>query len=413
MAEFSEKQFHSIAQATGRQNIWVGSVRSGKSHAAMVAFCNFIVECPNRAFLLAGKSERTVRQNLIEPLSRWLGPDFYYVQGSGRVQMWDRYGYVVGANDERAEQKIRGSTFIAALLDEITILPESFYKMLLSRLSIEGAQLFGTTNPDSPFHWLKKDFIDRAEDLNIKVFNFKLTDNPSLSDSYIQALQQEYTGLWYKRYVEGLWVQAEGAVYDHFDDKINVIEYIPNNAIRYIVGVDYGTTNPCSFVLIGHRPNHFPNIWLEKEYYWNSKDKGRQKTDSEYADDFIDFIDGKHVSHIYIDPSAASFKQELRRRGVTGIYDADNDVLPGIRFVSQLLLDGSYKICSQCTHSIQEYHTYVWDESASKRGEDRPMKVNDHALDSQRYALYSYFFTKYGKTGMTEQEAEELERKFR
>lgn len=343
----------------------------------------------------------------------WLGEDFRYIAGSGEVYLWDRKGYVVGANDERAEQKIRGSTFIGAFIDEVTIIPESFYRMLLSRLSLDGAKLFGTTNPDSPFHWFKKDFIDRAEDLDINVFNFNLLDNPSLSETFINAIKKEYTGLWHQRFIEGLWVQAEGAVYDHFDDEINVINYTPDNATTYILGVDYGTCNPCAFILVGHRPNHYPSMWVEKEYYWESKVKARQKTDSEYADDFINFINGYHISHIYIDPSAASFKQELRRRGISNLFDADNDVMPGIRFVSQLLLDGTLKICSQCVNLIKEFHNYVWDEKASMRGEDKPIKSNDHGLDGLRYCLYTHFFKRYGKNGMTELDAINLERLYR
>ena len=160
--------------------------------------------------------------------------------------------YVVGANDERAEAKrIRGATFAGALVDEATIVPESFFRMLLSRLSVDGAKLFATTNPDSPYHWLKTQFIDREAELDLKVFKFNLEDNPSLSQNYIKALKSEYQGLWYRRFINGEWVLAEGSVYDFFDQKIHCRREPPSYAKYYVAGVDYGTANPFAAVLSG------------------------------------------------------------------------------------------------------------------------------------------------------------------
>jgi PBSX family phage terminase large subunit len=337
-----------------------------------------------------------------------VGDAVKYSIGKGEVQMFDRIMYVIGANDDRAEAKIRGSEFAGALIDELTLLPENFCKMLLSRLSIPKAKLFASTNPDSPFHWVKTDLIDRQEELNCKVFSFDIDDNPALGEEYKNELKREYQGLWYKRYIEGLWVMAEGAVYDFFDEEHHVIDYPKSQAQSYIVGVDYGTTNPCVFVLIGYDPSSYPNMWLEKEYYYDSKKTMRQKSDYEYAKDLIDFLDGIHVDAIYIDPSAASFKQELRRNGVQNIRDAVNDVVPGIRYQGQLLTNGTYKICSNCTETIKEYTNYVWDGKASARGEDRPVKQHDHTKDAERYALYTHFFERAGKR-MSEEEAEMME----
>lgn len=119
---------------------------------------------------------------MIIPLQDLLGSAVTYSQHNGEVMLWDRIMYVVGANDDRAEAKIRGSEFAGALVDEVTLIPENFIKMLLSRLSVNGAQFFGTTNPDSPFHWLKRDFIDRKDELNISIHSFNIDDNPSLSE---------------------------------------------------------------------------------------------------------------------------------------------------------------------------------------------------------------------------------------
>jgi PBSX family phage terminase large subunit len=297
---------------------------------------------------------------------------------------------LVGASDERAQRRIQGSTLASALVDEVTLIPQGFFKMLLSRLSVPGAKLFGTTNPDSPFHWLKTDFLDNDK-LDLKAWKFRLDDNPSLDDAYVNSLKAEYTGLWYKRYIEGDWVLAEGTVYDFFDEEEHTIDLPSKRARKYIVGVDYGTTNPTVFTLIGFNPDSYPNIWLEKEYYYSSKDKGRQKTDTEYAEDLAEFIHGYAVEAIYIDPSAASFRLECFRQGIDNICEADNDVLNGIRFKAQLMANGTFKVCKSCVHTIREYATYVWDTKSSLKGEDKPVKENDHCMDALRYALFTHF----------------------
>ena len=407
----SRKQLRAFQQSNARLNIFEGPVRAGKSFSSLLRWIEFCRSGPKGPLILVGRTDKTIKRNMILPLQDLLGGSVVYHQHKGEVTLWDRVMYVVGANDDRAEAKIRGSEFAGALVDEVTLIPENFIKMLLSRLSVDGAQFFGTTNPDSPFHWLKRDFIDRQKDLNLSVHSFSINDNPSLSEQYKSDLRKEYQGLWYQRYIEGKWVLAEGAVYDFFDESRHVIDYPPGTADYYIVGVDYGTTNPCVFTLIGYSGATYPNMWLEKEYYYDSKAKQRQKTDYEYAEDLIKFIAGYNVKAIYIDPSAASFKLELRRSGVSGIRDGVNEVLDGIRYQSQLLSAGTYKICRCCTNVIKEYSTYLWDEKASQHGIDKPTKTNDHTMDAQRYALFTHFFNKTPK-GMSEEEANSMQKSY-
>lgn len=375
----------------------------------MVKWIDFCHSGPPGPLIICGRTDKTIKLNIINPLYDLVGDDLQYSKGRGEIRYHGRIMHVVGANDDRSEAKIRGTVFAGALVDELTILPENFVKMLFSRLSIEGAQLFATTNPDSPFHWVKTDLIDRQKELNCKVFSFSIHDNPSLSEQFIQELSNEYQGLWHKRFIEGKWVVAEGAVYDFFDENIHTIPYPNGQAINYFVGIDYGTTNPCVFLLLGHNPSNYPNMWVEKEYYYDSRKTQRQKSDYDYAQDFIKFIDGYYIEAIYIDPSAASFRQELRRNNIPNVFDAINDVLPGIRFLGQLLTNGTLKICQCCTQTVREFSNYVWDAKASLKGEDKPIKQNDHALDALRYITYTRFFQKPEKS-MTEEEAYSMER---
>lgn len=396
MFELSPKQSEILQNTNARLNFLVGSVRSGKTFVSLMRWLQYIQRCPEGNLIMVGRTASTIKRNIIDELCNFVGAEAKYFVGKGELNLWGKRIYLVGCSDERAEQKIRGSTFAGAYVDEATLIPESFWSMLMSRLSIPNAKLFATTNPDSPFHYLKTDYLDRIKDENhVKVFQFNLNDNPSLDEDFKRNLMLEYRGLWYKRYIEGEWCLAEGTIYDFFDERIHITDLEPGNARYYIVGVDYGTTNPCAFVLLGYNPEIFPNIWVEDEYYYDSKEHNRQKTDSEYADDLKKFISGKYVKAIIIDPSAASFKAECINRGIDNIVDADNDVLNGIRTVSNFLSNGTLKVCRKCKSLIKEMYTYVWDEKSVERGEDKPKKQNDHCLDGLRYSIFTYFRPMY------------------
>ncbi len=388
----SPKQIYSILNSNARMNIWVGSVRSGKTWAVNVRLIKEIKDGPLGDAMLLGTSREALQRNVVRPLCEFLSippPS----DKTTKMVLWNRVIHLLGAPDERAQARITGSTLALAGIDEGTLMPYGLFKMLQSRLSQKGAKMFITTNPSSPFHWLKTEIIDNKE-LDVKVFNFNLTDNPSLDPMFVENIKKEYKGIWYKRYILGEWALAEGAVYDFFDNSIHVIDHPPTRAKEYIVGVDYGTANPCVYVLIGIDYSVYPNMWCEKEYVYDSSKTNRQKTDSEYAEDLKEFISGYNVSSIYVDPSAASFKLECRHAGITNIYEADNDVHNGIRFQTQHLQNGSYKICKCCTITIQEYGNYLWDMKAALSGIERPLKSNDHTKDAERYGIFSHLFNR-------------------
>jgi len=407
----SDKQISAYQDSNSRLNIFEGPVRAGKSFIALLRWLKFIKDGPPGPLILCGRTDKTINRNIIKPLQDLIGSAVQYKIGKGEVNLYGRTMYVVGANDDRAEGKIRGSEFAGALIDELCLLPETFVKMLLSRLSIKGAKLFASTNPDSPFHWVKKDWMDRRKELDCAVFSFSIDDNPALDPTYKEQLKKEYQGLWYDRFILGKWVVAEGAVYDFFDKEIHVIDQPPGPASEYIVGIDYGTTNPCVFALIGHNPHLYPNTWLEREYYYDSKKTLRQKSDWDYSNDLQEFLSLVSPTRIYIDPSAASFKVELLRSGVRGIVDADNDVIKGIRYHGMQMSTGAFKVCKCCDNTIKEYSNYCWDTKASNRGVDVPSKQNDHAMDAIRYALTTHFYNK-SQSKMTAADARKLENQY-
>lgn len=404
--KLSPKQIKAYSEADARINIYEGAVRSGKSFTCDLRFLHELKTGPDGDYLVCGKSEGSILRNVINPFNRLTGGLIRYKTGHRKFTLFGRDVYVVGANDMSSEQKIRGATFAGAYCDEITLIPDTFFKMLLSRLSIPGSKLFGTTNPDSPYHWLKKDFIERlaVDPEELKVFSFTIDDNPSLTKEYITSLKKSYQGLWYKRFIEGQWVLAEGSIFDFFDQTYHVKQNPPSYAKYYILGVDYGTSNAFAATLVGFNDDVHPSLWVEKEYYFDSKASGYQKTDGEYANDLDRTFGQYSPSIIYLDPSAESFQVELKKRGMR-VKQADNSVLDGIRFVSSLFTGGDLCILSQCKNLIHEIEGYVWDEKAARFGEDKPVKVRDHAIDSMRYALYSHWGKKHSLKESTREES--------
>lgn len=423
MTTISSSQIHSLRDSDARINIWEGAVRSGKTYISLWRFIKELSYGPVDLNKHPGKSLREVwkdiedgkiekqfgefaiiartadsfKRNVLPQLVRMIGSDVRNYSGKREMHVWGQTIHVVGADDERAESKIRGPTFSGAYVDEATIVPESVFKMLISRCAMGGAKIFATTNPDSPYHWLKKDFL--TDNPDVKSWKFTLEDNPELCQDEKDYLKRQYRGLWFQRFIEGKWVQAEGAVYDFFDLGAHCIDFPLSTATNYIVGVDYGTTNPTSFILVGINANKFPNVWVEDEYFYDSKKHQRQKTDAEYGEALKIFIRYKSVTAIFIDPSAASFKAELFKQGFDNVFDAENEVVDGIRLVSTFLGEGTMKICRKCTNLIQEFQSYVWDAKSAKTGVDKPLKENDHALDALRYALYTHFFGGGGGLG--------------
>lgn len=390
--DVSDKQLDILEYSDSRWNISSGAVRSGKTVGGFLLLPLRMTTLPPGNCLLIGKTERTLKRNILNPLREIYGKKrVSYPFGDGEIKLFGRHCYIVGANDERAVTKIQGLGLVYAYGDEITTWPESFFNMLKSRLSEPGAMFDGSCNPEGPFHWLKVGFLDKAEEYGIRHFEFKLDDNPFLSREFVEALKREYTGVWYDRYVEGKWVLADGIIYDMFDKQLHVIERIPEQIRSYYVAADYGTTNPTAFGLYGIGASG--TVYKEREYYWDPAIEGKQKTDSEFSDAMAAFIGNIVPRAIIVDPSAESFQLQLKRDGFRNVINADNSVLDGIRTQSRMLTTGRYKVLERCKQTIADYGAYVWDSKAQERGEDKPIKKFDHTKDEERYLLHTLFGT--------------------
>lgn len=373
-----------------RINILEGSVRSGKTIAMMLKWFKYIVEGPKGLIVMTGVSKDTVYDNVLRDMFDTLDvEDYSYNRQTGDLRIFNRDIKVIGAKDEGSEKYLRGKTLAGAYCDEVSLMPEKFYKQLLNRLSVKGAKLYATTNPDSPYHYLYTEYIDdkaKLESGMVKVYHFVLDDNPNLDDEYKIFIRNAYTGFWYLRMIEGKWVIAEGAIYDMWDKDLNTFidEDLPinykNTHQRYIP-IDYGAANPTTFLDVWYDND---TAWILKEYYHDVKKKG-QKTNSQYANDLISFIDEEHPRSVIIDPSALSFKIELRTKGIR-VKDADNEVLEGIRMMATMIGKRKLKVHRKnCPKFMEEIAGYVWDEKAALNGIEKPVKDADHILDAARY----------------------------
>ena len=396
---FSDKQLEFILHSTKHWNLAHGSVRTGKTICTLFRFMQAVDQCPDSQIFMAGFTSETIYQNAIRLLMEsdqlsLFRPYCTWYAGKRQLKYKDKTIATLGAKDEGAIGQFQGKTMSLFYGDEMTLYPESIVNMIDTRLSNPHSMGFASMNPSHPNHLLKK-WIDKAEegDKNYYSLHFTLEDNPFVTEDYKMRIKNSLSGLFYKRNYLGLWCLAEGAIFDFFDKKIHVIEKPPTAAEYWVAGIDYGTVNPFCCLLIGVSTGRYTQtgkrMWVEKEYYWNPKKTGRQKTNSEFAEDLQEFLEPYSVKNIYIDPSAEAFQLELKRRGMHVVH-ANNDVENGIQLLTSEMKKGNLFICEECTNTIREIEGYVWDSKQSDKGYDVPLKKDDHACDALRYVLATH-----------------------
>lgn len=370
-----------------------GAIRSGKTIAMICSFLQWSMETfEGKDFIIAGRSMGALKRNVLKPmlqiLSAW-GIPYDYNRSENFIVIGGNTYYCFGASTEASQDVVQGLTSAGALADEVALFPQSFVDQMIGRCSVEGSKVFMNCNPAGPFHHIKMEYIDKATEKHIYHLHFTMDDNLSLSERVKERYRRMFSGVFFQRYILGLWVMAEGIIYDLFEKEQHCTEKVPKSFDYYLVGVDHGTSNPTAFGLYGVKGE---NILKIDEYYYDSRKHGRQKTDLEYAKDMKKFLGDIEPRYIYLDPSAASFKAQLRNDGFRQVKDANNAIVDGIRTQSSLLQSGRYKIVeSKCPQTVRDYSAYVWDPRAQQRGEDKPLQENDHTKDEERYVLHTHF----------------------
>jgi PBSX family phage terminase large subunit len=397
----SRKQIVSIVEADARINAWEGSVRSGKTIASLIRWLAFVADAPTGGELvMVGRTRDSLDRNVIAPLTKPeifgdLSKQIHYNNGAPTARIMGRTVHILGANDAKAEPKVRGMTCAGAYVDEATTLPRTFFDQLVARCSVKGAKIFTTTNPDNPGHWFRKEYLRRPAETRLRSWHFVLDDNPFLDPDYVAALKATYTGLFYRRSILGHWVQAEGAIYDAFDETRHVVSDVPHITRWLCDAIDYGTTNPYADLLIGLGADQ--RLYVVSEYRWDSRAERRKKTDAEYSQARKRWLAavphpqtnvlGVQPEWTVVDPSAASYVEQLHRDGVHGVTPADNSVLDGIRTVGSLIAAGRLLIHESARGLIEEIPGYSWDDEKAEKGDDVPIKLDDHSCDALRYGV--------------------------
>jgi len=377
-----------------------GSVRAGKTVVMSLSFVMWAMETFEDENLgMAGKTIGSFRRNVFKPLKRMLMSRGYKVKEYRSENMFTvtrngkvNYFYIFGGKDEASQDLIQGITLAGMFFDEVALMPQSFVNQATARCSVDGAKFWFNCNPAGPYHWFKLEYLDQLEDKNMLHLHFTMDDNLSLSERIKERYKRMYKGVFYQRFILGLWVLAEGIIYDMFDKKLHSVETIPRNYTKYYVSVDYGTQNPTTFGLWGF----CDGVWYKvKEYHYDGRKSSKQKTDEEYCQDMKEFIGDLSILKIIVDPSAASFITALKRYKFP-VKEANNAVLDGIRNVANALVNGLIKYNDCCVETFREYSSYIWDEKAANRGEDVPVKQNDHQLDGDRYFVNTVVLKKGG-----------------
>ena len=418
---FAPKQEEFIQNSTKRWNLAHGSVRSGKTVCTLFRFLQACYKCPDSQIWMIGHTSSTIYDNAIRlifecPQLEIYRPFCTWHTSTRKLSFFDKTISTTGAKDEGAAAVIQGKTMSLVYCDEMTLYPESIVDMINSRLSLSYSMGFASMNPSHPTHKIKH-WIDQADQGSSRHYalHFTVEDNPYLPQAYIEDLKASSSGIFYKRNYLGLWCQAEGAVYEHFDRNTHVRERPPTAAEYWIAAIDYGTVNPFCCLVIGVNSGKHTQtkkqLWVEAEYYWDPKKKGRQKTNAEFTQDVKEFLEPYAIKTIYIDPSAEAFQLELRRQGLHVVH-AKNDVIGGIQEVSSALFKGTLTILENCTNTIREMEGYVWDSKAAIKGYDEPLKVNDHSVDALRYAIFSHKVSTFDEQAYYKKQEQELKGKY-
>lgn len=377
-----------------------GSIRSGKTLSMSMSFVFWAMHTfASQDFAFCGKTIGSLRRNVINNLKRILaqrgfdvvdrrGDNLLIITKDGVTNNF----WLFGGKDESSQDLIQGITLAGILFDEVALMPESFVNQATGRCSVDGAKWWFNCNPAERLHWFKREWINKYKKKKLLYIHFTMDDNLSLSEATKERYRSSYVGVFYRRYIEGLWVAAEGLIYDMWDDGLNSFalkEGGPRPFVREIctryIAIDFGATNPTVFL---DTYDDGTTFWIEKEYYHDSRDSfdKRQKTVSQYADDFEEFVGRDKGVIAIVDPSAEAFQIELSARGYN-VMDADNEVLEGIRYTSTMIFKRRVMVEKNCMKFRQEIEGYIWDEKAYLRGEEKPVKVRDHAMDALRYLI--------------------------
>jgi PBSX family phage terminase large subunit len=401
VGKFSPKAESFIYGSDAFINVAHGSVRSGKTIAATWRFLAFICSSPYDEFMISGKTRDTIERNVVRDLIRMVEGKlpYKYRKFDNYLDIAGKRIWLIGFSDEGATEKVRGMTVGGWYADELTSASKSTVEMAITRCSVDGAQMFWTMNPESPYHFIYTDYITNQELLDsgtVKVWHFNLDDNLHLSPRYIEELKRvnRKSKVNYKRNILGEWVIAEGAIYDMFDETQHVYDHqIRPDEIN--ICCDYGVSTVTTFGVMGIKKGgpHGNDYYLMEETYYDATERGVAQSDSDRVNDLVRLQDKYGLnkrSTIYLPHDAASLKAEVKKdpRIKMKVRTYAPDTYRDINRIQDLFNDNRFHIHKSCKNSITQAQTYCWDTRAQQRGEDKPLKIDDHCPDMWRGGIF-------------------------
>ncbi|MGG0706774.1 PBSX family phage terminase large subunit [Bacillus paramobilis] len=377
-----------------------GSIRAGKTVSMALSYVMWAMESfEGENFGMCGKTIGSHRRNVITPLKKMLKSRGYRVKDHRSENMLTitkdsvtNFFYIFGGKDESSQDLIQGITAAGMFFDEVALMVQSFVNQATGRLSVTGSKMWFNCNPAGPYHWFKEKWLDQKKEKNLLHLKFSMDDNLSLDEKTKRRYHRMYSGVFYRRYIKGEWAAASGLILDMFDENKHKVATIQREYVEYFVSCDYGTQNAMVYGLWGKCIEKGEEVWYKvKEYRYSGRETEKQKTDQEYYEDFEGFVGELPIRGTVVDPSAASFIA-LLVRNKRKVYKARNNVKEGIGNVGVALNTGIIYFNDCCNETFKEFASYIWDEKSVERGEDKPLKENDHHMDETRYFVNTIIY---------------------
>ena len=412
VGQFSPKAEDFIYRSDAFINIAHGSVRSGKTIAATWRFLAFICSSPYDEFMISGKTRDTIERNVVRDLIRMVEGKlpYKYRKFDNYLDIAGKRIWLIGFSDEGATEKVRGMTVGGWYADELTSASKSTVEMAITRCSVDGAQMFWTMNPESPYHFIYTDYITNQELLDsgtVKCWHFTLEDNLHLSKRYIEELKRvnRKSQVNYKRNILGQWVIAEGVIYDSFDENVHVFhDDLSETFDETNICCDYGVSTVTTFGVMGivKDTKEGNKYYLQEETYYDAAQRGVAQSDSDRVNDIVMLQDKYGLgrkSTIFLPHDAASLKAQCRKdpRIRMKVRTYAPDTYKDINRIQDLFNTQRFFIHESCKNSITQAQTYCWDTRAQQRGEDKPLKVDDHCPDMWRGGLFGSRLSRRGQ----------------
>lgn len=436
---FSEKQNKFLNDSYAKINLLSGAIQSGKTHIANLRFAKYVVlESEYDRFMINGNNLNSIYRNVIdngflEIMQKICGKDRVGYKGTYMWFEWlgeEKKIWVIGIKDKGAYNRLKGAPVGGTYADEFSTYEDESGKMAFARNSLENAIILGTTNPGVKTNWAYLTYLsnkDLVEKKLLRMWNFTLKDNPSLSETTKQFYINSFTGIFYRWNILGEWASPEGAIYDRFNADYGyhkLKKMLPISFDDAFLCFDYGAANVTTFALwyVKINPNGNNYYYCVGEFYYNVKDEKNGKIEKELVgqnpessdanlqilphkipDIVLKWLEGCSIfpSHCFIDPSAVDLINYMSSKEVFNpvknewvnpfdVYPAYNKVSEGLSRIGTLIAQRNMQWHESCWRSFNEYEDYKWDD----KNEGKPIKENDHACDRDRYGIMSY--EKYG-----------------